>query len=97
MQDFFTWGFLSTYAGATAGTVIIVQFLKIPLNNLTKIITRLIVYAVSLIILLAATFFTGGLTIEVAGMCVLNAVLVAMAAMGTYASAIEPFVKKDDK
>jgi hypothetical protein len=80
----YTWAYLGTLAGATAATLLIVQFTKAPLDKVWKIPTRLLVYVIALIILLVAQAFTGGLTGESAMLAALNAVVVAMAAYGSY-------------
>ena len=82
--DPFTWAQLATIAGATLATLLIVQLLKLPLDRVWKIPTRIIVYFISLIILLLATLFTDGLTLQTGLLTAFNAVIVALAAMGTY-------------
>lgn len=80
----FTWEQLATIAGATMATVLIVQLLKLPLDKVWKIPTRIMVYFIALIILLCATLFTSGLTIQNGILTAVNAVIVALAAMGAY-------------
>jgi hypothetical protein len=80
----YTWEYLATLAGATAATLLIVQFLKVPLDKVWKIPTRVFVYFVALVILLIATAFTTGLTIQNAPLAAVNAFLVALTAYGTY-------------
>lgn len=80
----FTWAYLATIAGATVATVLIVQLLKLPMDKVLKIPTRIIVFLIAAIVLLLATYFTQGLTWENALLTVLNAVIVALAAMGAY-------------
>ena len=80
----FTWTYLATIAGATVATVLIVQLLKLPMDKVWKIPTRIIVFLIAAIVLLLATYFTQGLTWENALLTVLNAVIVALAAMGAY-------------
>lgn len=82
--DPFTWSQLATIAGATLATVLIVQLLKLPLDKIWKIPTRIVVYFISLVILLLATLFTDGLTVQTGLLTAVNAVIVALAAMGTY-------------
>ena len=83
-QEPYTWEYLATMAGATAATLLIVQFLKAPLDRIWKIPTRLFVYVVALVILLIATTFTTGLTAENTILSIVNAFLVALTAYGTY-------------
>lgn len=79
-----TWPYLATIAGATAATLLIVQYFKVKLDKVWKIPTRLFVYFVALIILLLATYFTQGLTVENSVLTALNAFVVAVAAYGSY-------------
>lgn len=80
----FTWEYLATIAGATLATVLIVQMLKLPLDRVWKLPTRIVVYFISLIILLLATLFTSGLTVQSGILTAVNAVIVALASMGAY-------------
>lgn len=82
--DPFSWDQLATIAGATLATLLIVQLLKLPLDKVWKLPTRIVAYAIALIILLLATMFTTGLSVENAALSVINAVIVALAAMGAY-------------
>lgn len=79
-----TWAYLATIAGATAATLLIVQFLKVPLDKVWKIPTRLFVYMIALIIMAVATAYTSGLTANTFLLCILNAFIVALAAYGSY-------------
>ena len=79
-----TWAYLATIAGATAATLLIVQFLKVPLDKVWKIPTRAFVYFISLVILLVATAFTTGLTPNTILLTVVNAFIVALTAYGSY-------------
>ena len=96
---FFDWSYLATYSGAVAATVFIVQFLKLPIDKLGHVPTRVLVYVVSLAVLLLAQLFTGNaFTPEVIALAVLNAVIVAFAAMGVYERAIAlPEAEKNDE
>ncbi len=77
-NEFFTWAVLLTYAGATLATSLITQLIK-GLGFIDKIPTR-----ITLVVLLAATFFTGGLTLESGVLCVVNAVVVSLASNGAF-------------
>lgn len=90
----FTWAQLATIAGATAAVLLIVQLLKLPLDKVWKIPTRIVVYIISLILLLLATMFTDGLTVQTGLLTAVNAVIVALAAMGAYEMT---FRKLDEK
>ena len=82
--DPFSWAQLATVAGATTATLLIVQLLKLPLDKVWHIPTRLVAYVIALIIMLLATAFTTGLTWSDVGLTAVNAVIVALAAMGAY-------------
>lgn len=88
MNEFLTWAILGTFAGATGITVLIVQFIK-PLSWLQKIDTRIIAYLTALVILVAATLVTGGTVTDII-LAILNAFIVAAAAMGTYEVTFKP-------
>lgn len=88
-----TWEYLATIAGATAATLLIVQFLKVPLDRIWKIPTRAFVYFIALVMLLAGTYFTTGLTWNTALLTAVNAVIVAFAAYGSY----EVFLNRKNK
>ena len=83
MNEFFTWTTIATYAGATLATSLITQLIK-GLGFIDKIPTRITSYAIALVVLLAATFFTGGLTLEAGALCVINAVVVSLASNGAF-------------
>lgn len=80
--DFFTWQFLATFAGATAATALITQFVKGMFP--ATIPTRLVTYVVALVVIILATFFTGQLTVSSGILSILNAVLITLAANGGY-------------
>lgn len=82
--DPFTWEQLATIAGATLATLLIVQLLKLPIDKVWKIPTRIIAYFIALIVMIAATYFTQGLTWSNVGLAIMNAVIVALSAMGAY-------------
>ncbi len=83
-ENFMTWDFLGTMAGAVAATTLIVQFLKIPLDKVWKIHTRYVVYFISFFLLFFVEYFTGHITMERTVLIMLNAIIVTMASMGTY-------------
>lgn len=82
--DPFSWEQLATIAGATVATLLIVQLLKLPMDKVWKIPTRIIAYVIALVIMVLATHFTQGLNWSNFGLAALNAVIVALAAMGSY-------------
>ena len=93
MNEYLTWEFLGTFAGATATTTLIVQFLKLQVDKVWKIPTRYIVYIIAALILFAVQLFSGSLTIENIVLTLLNAVVVTMASMGTYEVTFAKFGK----
>ena len=90
----FTWEQLATIAGAALATLLIVQLLKLPLDKVWKIPTRIIVFFIAAVVMLLATYFTQGLTWNTALLTLLNAVIVALSAMGAYEMT---FRKVDEK
>lgn len=92
----FTWEYLATIAGATLATILIVQLLKLPLDRVWKIPTRIIVFLIAAIVLLLATYFTVGLTAQNALLTIINAVIVALAAMGGYELSFAKIEKKGE-
>ena len=82
--DPLTWEQLATIAGATLATLLVVQLLKLPIDKIWKIPTRIVAYVIALIIMLLSTHFTTGLTWNNAILAAVNAVIVALAAMGSY-------------
>lgn len=92
VTDPFTWEYLVTVAGASAFTLLVVQFLKLPLDKVWKIPTRLLAYTIALIVMLVATIFTTGLTWQNALLACCNAFIAALTAMGAYEMT---FAKKD--
>lgn len=99
INAFFDWSYLATYSGAVAAVVFIVQFLKLPIDRIGHVPTRVLVYVVSLSVLLLAQLFTvQAFTPEVIALAALNAVIVAFAAMGVYERAIAlPEAEKNDE
>ena len=82
--DPFSWEQLATIAGATLATLLIVELLKLPFDKVWTIPTRIIVYVIALIVLILATYFTQGLTPNTALLTAINAIIVALSAMGAY-------------
>lgn len=80
----FTWDQLATIAGATLATLLVVQLLKLPIDKVWKIPTRIVAYVIALVIMILATHFTTGITWNNAILAAVNAVIVALAAMGSY-------------
>lgn len=80
----FTWAYLLTIGGATAATLLIVQFFKVPLDKVWKVPTRVFTYVIALLIMIAAAAFTSGLSPAAIPLLALNAFIVATSAYGAY-------------
>lgn len=80
----FTWQHLATIGGAAALTLLVVQFIKAPLDKVWKIPTRFLAYIIALVTMLAATALTTGLNIDSVLLAVVNAILAATSAYGMY-------------
>ena len=83
MEEFFTWGMLATYSGATLATTLITQLLK-GMSFVSKLPTRVFSYLVAFVLLLLGTAFTTGLTVESGTLCLVNAVVVSLASNGAF-------------
>ncbi|WFR55464.1 hypothetical protein QA584_17860 [Anaerocolumna sp. AGMB13025] len=84
LNEFITWDFLGSMAGAVAATTLIVQFLKLPLDKVWKIHTRYVVYFIAFFLLFFVELFTGHITAQRVVLLMLNSIIVTMASMGTY-------------
>ena len=89
-----SWDQLATIGGAAMATMLIVQLLKLPLDKVWKIPTRIIVFVISFVVLILATYFTQGLSWNTALLTVINAVIVALTAMGGYELTFAKLEKK---
>ncbi len=90
----YDWTALASVAGATAFTLLVVQFIKAPLDKLWHIPTRVVVYLISFATLLIAQVFTVGFTLNGLALTAVNAVIAGSAAMGAYEMT---FAKADHK
>ena len=89
-EQFLTWGDLATYGGAVMAVLIITEFTK-DLPGIRRIPTRLWAYMIALVLLVTATVFTGDrVRAEDILLSIINAVLVAMAAVGSFHAVKEP-------
>ena len=85
-EHFFTWGDLVTYGGAVMAVLIITEFTK-DLPGIRKIPTRIWAYLVALVLLVTAAVFTADtIRAEDVLLCLVNGVLVAMTAVGSFHS-----------
>lgn len=91
MDMFFTWGTLATLAGCALATGLITQFLK----DAIKIPTQWLSYILAVVILSAATLFTGGADAGVWAIIPLNAVIVSTSANGAYAAILRVATKAE--
>lgn len=82
-ETFFDWAQLGTYAGATVAVMLFVEFTK-ELPFINKIPTRIWAYVMAVIVLILSTVFTGQIDTPTVFLCLFNAVIVAMAAVGGY-------------
>ena len=89
-----SWDQLATIGGAAMATMLIVQLLKLPLDKVWKIPTRIIVFVIAFVVLILATYFTQGLSWNTALLTVINAVIVALTAMGGYELTFKKLEKK---
>ena len=80
----YDWTVLASVTGATAFTLLIVQFIKAPLDKLWHIPTRVVVYVIAFATLLIAQVFTVGFTFDGLALTAVNAVIAGSAAMGAY-------------
>lgn len=79
-----TWEYLATTLGAAVFTLLVVQFIKEPLDQLVKLPTAFVAYVVALVTLLVATWMTKGMAVQELVLCLFNALLAATSAMGMY-------------
>ena len=89
-----TWEQLATISGAAMATMLIVQLLKLPLDKVWKIPTRIIVFLIAAVIMLLAVHFTQGLNWNNAVLTLLNDVIAALTAMGGYELTFKKFEDK---
>lgn len=82
MNEFFTWEMLATLAGCSIATGLLTQFMK----NSIKIPTQWLSYIISVILLFAATLFTGQLSLSSGCMIPLNAVIITLSSNGAYSA-----------
>jgi uncharacterized membrane protein len=93
----FSWEQLGTIAGAALATMLIVQLLKLPVDKVWKIPTRIIVFLIAAIVMTLATYFTQGITWETALLTLMNAVIAALTAMGAYEMTLAKIEQKNGK
>ncbi|HUW64816.1 MAG TPA: hypothetical protein VMW83_08980 [Spirochaetia bacterium] len=90
MQDLFTYASLGTMAGAVAATVLVIDFIK-DLGPLKRIPTRVLVLVVAEGVVLLAGVAAGDFTLKNVPLSVLNGLLVAASAMGSWQTVKDRF------
>ena len=83
MEEFFTWGILGTYAGATLATTLLTQLLK-EAAGIKKIPTKLLSFLIAVLVLIAEQAFMSTLTLSSGVLAVINGALVSLAANGAF-------------
>ncbi len=82
-MEFVTWELLGTYAGAMAMVGVVTQLTK-NIGFISKIPTQLWSYILALVVMYAANFFLGQLTVSNAVLILFNSVIVSLGANGGY-------------
>ncbi len=80
----YSWEQIATIPGAIAATLLIVQYLKMPLDKVWKVPTRYWVLLIAFGLLAVAQSMIRGLTWPDVPLVAVNAFVVALAAMGAY-------------
>lgn len=93
-MEFVTWELLGTYAGSMAMVGIITELTK-GVKFISKIPTQIWSYILSLVVMYAANFFLGQLTLSNGVLILFNAGIVSLAANGGYESVTKMFGKKE--
>lgn len=93
-MEFVTWELLGTYAGSMAMVGIITELTK-GVKFISKIPTQIWSYILSLVVMYAANFFLGQLTLSNGVLILFNAGIVSLAANGGYESVTKLFGKKE--
>ena len=89
-MEFVTWELLGTYAGAMAMVGIITQLTK-NVKFISKLPTQIWSYILALVVMYAANFFLGQLTLSNGVLILFNAGIVSLAANGGYDSVTRMF------
>ena len=84
-MEFFDWNILGTMAGAMFAVAILTEITK-SIPGIKKIPTQLWSYALSVVVLIVSHAALGTLTLQAAGLAVINAAMVSLAANGGYAA-----------
>lgn len=81
MNDFLTWGYVSTFAGLVFCTSMVVEFLK-ELKYLKAIPTRYFTCIVAVVLLVLSSIFTGSFMFNNIPLIFLNGILITYTATG---------------
>ena len=92
----YDWSSLAGVAGATAFTLLFVQFIKAPLDKIWHIPTRAVVYIIAFATLLIAQIFSSGFSVDGLALTAVNAVIAGSAAMGAYELTFSKSAKADE-
>ena len=85
LNDFFTWGTLASFSGATVAVAVLTQFFKGLFDKLPfHVPTRAVSYVFSLAVLILSSHFTNGGTAGTYILCFINAALVSLASNGAH-------------
>ena len=77
LENFTTWEILATYAGATAMTTIIVQFIKGQVDKLFNLRTEALSYIVAVLVLSISNYFIGEMNVSTAFLALFNGFIVS--------------------
>lgn len=98
---FFNWDYLGTFAGMVMAVMIIVQFTKgIIKKKLPDQTVRLYTFCWALVLVVVAALSNGTFNAAVQGivaqglLCIINAIIVTISAMGAYEAIIDPNAQK---
>lgn len=80
----YDWKQIATIPGAIAVTLLIVQYCKLPLDKVWRIPTRYLVLMIAFVLMAGAQAAIKGLTWPDVPLVLINAFVVALAAMGAY-------------
>jgi hypothetical protein len=83
MQDLFTYASLGTLTGAVAATVLLVDSIK-EIGFLKRFSTRYLIVLVAESIVFLADIAAGNFTVRDIPLCIINGLLVAASAMGSW-------------
>ena len=93
----YTWDSLATIGGAASATLLVVQFLKAPLDRWRHIPTRFLALFIAFALMTGARAYTAGLAWRDVPLITVNAILVALAAMGAYEVSFAKIAEAEDK